>query len=138
MIGPDPPTQSPRRGAPVLWLPVAVYMAAIYYGATLPAVPAPIDAWFSDTLLHAGGYTVLALLTLRASAGGRWTGVTRAAMLAAFAIAMLHGLSVEWIQMYVPTRFADWRDVWNNAVGTVVGLGAAWAWSIMRRQSHDL
>ena len=121
-----------------LWLPVAVFMVAIYYGATAPDVPAPVGHWFSDTVLHAGAYTVMALLTLRATAKGRWAGVTRGAMIAAFVISMVHGVSVEWIQMYVPTRFAEWRDVWNDAAGTAVGLGAAWAWGIMRRQSHDL
>jgi VanZ family protein len=132
-----PTTQQPRRGAFALWLPVAVYMAAIYYGATTAAVPAAVDR-LSDTVLHAGGYTVLALLTLRATARGRWRGVTAGAVLAAFAIAMLHGLSVEWIQMFVPSRFAEWRDVWNNAAGTAAGLGLAWAWGIMRGKSHDL
>ena len=121
-----------------LWLPVAVLMAAIYYGATVPDVPPPIGDWFSDTVLHAGAYTVMALLTLRATAKARWTGVTRGTMIAAFVISMLHGVSVEWIQMYVPTRFAEWRDVWNDAAGAALGLGAAWAWGIMRRQSHDL
>ena len=38
----------------------------------------------------------------------------------AFLISMAHGLSVEWIQMYVPTRFAEWRDVWNDAAGAAV------------------
>jgi VanZ family protein len=113
-------------------------MAVIYYGATIPLVPAPIGDWFSDRVLHAGGYTILALLALRATAGGRWAGVTRRAMLLAFVIAMLHGLSVEWIQMYVPTRFAEWRDVWNNAAGAAIGLGAAWAWGTMTGKSHDL
>jgi VanZ family protein len=121
-----------------LWLPVVVFMAAIYYGATAPDVPAPVGDWFSDTVLHAGAYTVMALLTLRATAKGRSAGVTRGTMLAAFVISMLHGLSVEWIQMYVPTRFAEWRDVWNDAAGAAAGLFCAWAWSIMRRQSHDL
>jgi VanZ family protein len=121
-----------------LWLPVAIYMAAIYYGATMPVVPAPIGYWLSDTLLHAGGYTGLALLTLRATAKGRWAGLNRAALATAFVIAMAHGLSVEWIQMYVPTRFAEWRDVWNDAAGAAAGLGAAWAWGTMRRTSHDL
>jgi VanZ family protein len=121
-----------------LWLPVAVYMAAIYYGATTPDIPMPIGDWLTDTVEHAAGYTVLALLTLRATAGGRWRGVTRNAMLLAFVISMLHGLSVEWLQMYVPTRVAEWRDVFNDALGTVAGLGGAWAWGIMKRQSHDL
>jgi VanZ family protein len=121
-----------------LWLPVAVCMAAMYYGALTPGVPAPVTDWFSDTALHAGGYTVLALLTLRATAQGRWRGVTRGALIAAFVIAMLHGLSVEWFQMYVPTRFAEWRDVGNDAVGAAAGLGAAWAWGIMKGKSHDV
>jgi len=121
-----------------LWLPVAICMAAMYYGATMPVVPAPIGDWLSDTLLHAGGYTVLALLTLRAAAKGRWAGLNRTALVTAFAVSMAHGLSVEWIQMYVPTRFAEWRDVWNDAWGTAAGLGAAWAWGTMRRKSHDL
>ncbi len=120
-----------------LWLPVAIFMAVIYYGATGPTVPAVANL-FTDTLLHAGAYTLLALLTLRATARGRWAGVTPAALLTAFLIAMAHGLSVEWIQMYVPTRFAEWRDVWNDAWGTALGLGAAWAWGTMRRKSHDL
>jgi VanZ family protein len=121
-----------------LWLPVAIYMAAIYYGATSPVVPAPIGFWLSDTLLHAGGYAVLALVTLRATAKGRWAGLNRASLVTAFLISIAHGLSVEWIQMYVPTRFAEWRDVWNDAAGTAFGLGAAWAWGTMRRKSHDL
>lgn len=120
------------------WLPVAAYMGAIYYGATMPVVPAPIGAWFPDAALHAGGYMVMALLTLRATARGQWRGVTRAALLLAFVIVLLHGLSVEWIQMYVPTRTAEWRDVVNDAVGGGAGLVGAWAWGIMRRQLHDL
>jgi VanZ family protein len=123
-----------------LWLPVAIWMAAIYYGATFPdpAVPDAIGDWLSDTLLHAGAYAVLALLTLRATAKGRWAGLTGTALVTAFAISMAHGLSVEWIQIYVPARFAEWRDVWNDAAGTAFGLGAAWAWGTMRRTSHDL
>ena len=117
-----------------LWLPVAAYMAVIYYGATMPVVPAPVSNWFSDTALHAGGYTVMALVTLRATAGGTRRGMTRAAMLIAFVISMLHGLSVEWIQMYVPTRYAEWRDVWNDAFGALAGLGAAWAWGKLFRE----
>ena len=120
-----------------LWAPVVLCMAVMYVGATTTLEPG-LANWFTDTVLHAGGYTVLALLTLRATAAGRWRGVTRNAMLLAFTIAMLHGLSVEWIQMYIPTRYAEWRDVWNDAWGSAAGLGAAWAWSIMRRQSHDL
>ena len=110
-----------------LWLPVAVYMAAIYWGAALTQVPGPASL-VSDTVLHMGGYAGLVLLTLRATAGGRWAGVTARAMTVAFVIAVVHGLSVEVEQMFVPSRFAEWRDVGNDVIGALAGLGAAWAW----------
>ena len=118
-----------------LWLPVVVLMAAIYYAAIQPAVPDLIAERFTDTLLHAGGYAGLAIVTLRATARGRWTGVTGATLLAAFAIVVAHGISVEIAQMFAPPRTAELRDVWNDAAGAVAGLGVAWAWSIMRRKS---
>ncbi len=110
-------------------------MAAMYYGAAMPMVPTPISNWVTDIPLHIGGYLLLSLLTLRAVAGGTWRGVCARTLVIAFAIAMLHGLSVEWMQMYLPTRFAEWRDIWNDAAGAALGLGPAWAWSIMRRKS---
>jgi VanZ family protein len=113
------------------WLPVAAYMAAIYYGAAMPAVPGPVGL-VSDTLLHAGVYAGLALLTLRATARGRWTGVTFQALVLAFVIASVHGLTVEWEQMYVPSRFAEWRDVGNDMIGAAAGLAAAWAWGTIK------
>lgn len=111
-------------------------MAAIIYGATAASVPGPVGSWFSDTFLHGGGYFGLALLTLRALARGRWSGVTTSALLLAWCISMVHGAAVEWLQMYVPTRMAEWRDLGNNAIGAAVALGAARAWGIMRSTSR--
>jgi VanZ family protein len=116
-----------------LWLPVAAWMAAIYYGAGMASVPGPV-ATLSDTVLHMAGYSGLALLTLRATARGRWSGVTAGALAAALAIATLHGLTVEWEQMYVPTRMAEWRDVGNDVLGALLGLVPAWAWSKIRAE----
>ena len=110
-----------------LWLPVAVWMAAIYYGAALPTTPAAV-ASLSDTVLHMGGYAGLALLTLRAIARGRWSGVTLRALTLALLVAVLHGASVEIEQMFVPTRFAEWRDLGNDVIGALAGLFVAWAW----------
>ena len=110
-----------------LWGPVAVYMAAIYYGAALPVAPAVVSG-ISDTVLHLSANAGLALLTLRATSGGRWSGVGRRALLLALVITTLHGMSVEVEQMFVPTRFAEWRDVGNDVIGAFLGLSAAWAW----------
>jgi VanZ family protein len=114
-----------------LWLPVAIWMGAIYWGAALPIVPSPVKG-LSDTVMHIGGYGGLALLLLRAFAGGRWAGVTPRTLLLAGVVALIHGLTVEWEQMYVPSRFAEWRDVGNDAIGAILGLMPAWAWSKMR------
>ncbi len=119
-----------------LWAPVVVYMAAIFYGASLSQVPEPVGSWFSDTFLHTAGYSGLGLLTLRALARGRWSGVTRSALIAAWCIAVLHGAAVEWLQMYVPTRMAEWRDLANDAIGAGLTLGAVGAWGIMRATSR--
>ena len=112
------------------WLPVAVWMGAIYWGAALPPeqIPGPV-ASVSDTILHMAGYAGLALLSLRATAKGRWSGVTTSALTLALVIAVVHGLTVEWEQMYVPLRFAEWRDVRNDVIGALAGLAPAWAWS---------
>lgn len=114
-----------------LWLPVVAWMAAIYYGSAMSSVPGPAAA-VSDTFLHMAGYAGLALLTLRATARGRWAGVTIGALAMALVIATLHGLTVEWLQMYVPTRYAEWRDVGNDVLGALVALIPAWAWSKIR------
>lgn len=112
-------------------------MAAIFYGSLMPTVPGPVADTFSDTALHGGGYFFLALITLRAVARGRWSHVTLSTVLVAWVISVVHGASVEWLQMYVPSRMAEWRDLVNDAVGAGLALGLAGAWGIMRSTSRD-
>jgi len=114
-----------------LWLPVAAWMAAIYYGAALHITQSDV-AGLSDTVLHTAGYAGLSLLTLRATARGRWAGVTSAALALAFTIATLHGATVEIEQMFLPWRQAEWRDLVNDAAGAALGLLPAWVWSKMK------
>jgi len=47
-------------------------------------------------------------------------------------ISTLHGMSVEWEQMYIPTRMAEWRDVGNDVIGGLAGVVLAAAWSKIR------
>lgn len=122
----------------ILWLPVAAYMAAIFWFSSQPVLPgvALLPAWLShDWLHHGAAYAGLALITLRAVAAGAWRGVTAATLLAAWAIAVVYGLTDEWHQSFVPGRTPDGRDVLADAAGAALGLGAAWAWSIIRRPS---
>jgi len=114
-----------------LWLPVVLWMSAIWYGAGMAQVPGPV-ASISDTILHAFGYTILTVLLVRALAGGKTRGVTMAVLLLALVISTLHGMSVEWEQMYIPTRMAEWRDVGNDVIGGLAGVMLAAAWSKIR------
>ena len=120
----------------LLWGPVAIYLAAIFYASSLSVIPGPVGYWFSDTLLHMACYGGLALFTLRALAGGKRTGVTVGVLTAAWLIATLYGVTDEWHQMYVPGRTSELRDLVNDAVGALAAVGAAGAWSIMRGPSR--
>jgi len=113
------------------WLPVAGVMATMYYLAGIAQIPG--GAGLSDTVLHIAGYAGLSLLTLRATARGRWSGVTVGAIGAAFLIAVVHGLTIELEQMFVPSRVAEWRDVVNDVIGALAALLLVWAWSKIRR-----
>ena len=120
----------------LLWGPVAIYMAAIFYASSLNVIPGPVGYWFSDTLLHMACYAGLALFMLRALAGGKWTGVSVGVVIAAWLIATLYGVTDEWHQMYVPGRTSELRDLVNDAAGALAALGVAGAWSIMRGPSR--
>lgn len=114
-----------------LWLPVAGYMAAIFWLSSLSSPPSPPGV--SDKWQHAVAYAGLAVVALRATAGGRWGGVTRAALAAAWLIAVLYGVSDEFHQAFTPGRTPDVMDVAADAIGALAGTGAIGAWSIIRR-----
>jgi VanZ family protein len=120
----------------VLWGPVAIYMAAIFYASSLSVVPGPVGFYFSDTLLHMACYGGLALFVLRALAGGKWTGVTMGVAMAAWLIATLYGASDEWHQLYVPGRSSELRDLVNDTAGALAAVSVAVAWGIMRGPSR--
>ncbi len=114
-----------------LWLPVAAWMVAIWYGAGIPQMPGPV-ASISDTILHGSAYTGMVILLVRALSGGRTRAITPHVLVLALAISTLHGLSVEFEQMFLPPRVAEWRDVGNDVVGGLVGVALTWAWSKIR------
>jgi VanZ family protein len=122
------------------WLPVVIYMAAIFYVQGLSTIPGPAEQ-VPDWLLHSACYGGLALVSLRAVAGGRWANVTIGTLIAAGLISVIYGATDEWHQMYVPGRTSEFRDWVNDALGAAAAMGLAWAWSTMRRSSrnaHDL
>jgi VanZ family protein len=114
-----------------LWGPVVLSMTALFILSSQPVLPGA--SLTPDWTQHGAAYAGLAVVTLRATAGGRWSGVGPGALLAAWVIAALYGVSDEVHQSFVPERMADVRDIVADAVGAALGLGAAWAWSIIRR-----
>jgi VanZ family protein len=125
-----------HRHPVLLWLPVAIYMAAIFYESSLSEVPGTED--IPDFYLHALGYAGLALTTLRATAGGRWSGVTLRAAALAWFVTTAYGAADEWHQSFTQGRTPELRDVGNDAIGALAAVGLAGAWGIMKRNSHVL
>jgi VanZ family protein len=109
-------------------------MAMIFYASSISVVPSAVGA-IPDTVLHSVEYAGLALVSLRAVAGGRWARVTLATLLAAWLITTIYGATDEWHQMYTPGRTSELRDLRNDAVGAAAALALAWAWGTMRRSS---
>lgn len=111
------------------WLPVAVYMAAIFYVSGLPDVSIP--AGTTDKPWHLLAYLGLAVLVCRALAGGFGRRLALRTALTAIVITTLYGVSDEAHQIFVPLRSADWRDLVADAIGAVAGTAVAWAWGII-------
>jgi hypothetical protein len=117
-----------------LWTPVVVYMAAIFYVSSLSDVSLP--GGVSDVSLHSLAYLGLAVIVVRALAGGlpRRIGLRVAA--GALLLTVAYGASDELHQMVVPGRSAEWSDLLADATGAVIGTIACWAWGIISTSSE--
>jgi len=112
-----------------LWGPVILWMALIFYLSGRSDISIPSG---TDKSLHGFGYTMLALLIVRALAGGLPARITIGTMLAAVLIATTYAATDEFHQMFVPGRTADVRDWIADALGAAVGVGICWLWGILR------
>jgi VanZ family protein len=107
-----------------LCLPVAVWMALIFYLSSQPDLPHPksgvVDLLFSSGA-HLFMFGVLAVLWARAlgERSGGW--------LIALILTLLYALSDEFHQSFVPGRHADPLDLVCDALGAALALGL-WCW----------
>jgi len=115
-----------------LWLPVAAYMALIFWLSSMTSPPGP-NGWLSDKAQHAIAYGGLAIVTLRATSGGRWWAAPLGALAVAWAIATVYGATDEFHQAFTPGRTPDVLDLRADAIGAALGLGLAWCCGIIRR-----
>lgn len=100
----------------LLWLSVATLLL-------VPGVPAPLDLAYSDKLAHTAGFCLLAAYAVLLRE--QWS-VLRNTLLALAAF----GAVLEGIQVLLPWRSGDWRDLAANLGGILAGgLLALSPWS---------
>ena len=117
----------------LLWLPVVVYMAAIFYMSSLPEPPVPAGG---DKPWHFLAYLGLGVVTVRAVAGGLPASIDVRVAAFAAAIAIGYGATDELHQAFVPGRSAQVADLVADAIGVIVGAGLCWAWGWAAHKSH--
>jgi VanZ family protein len=120
----------------VLWGPVGLYMFLIFIGSAQLDVPT-MPGRISDKQLHAVEYAGLSLLTCRAMAGGILSGVSPAAAVGGWGLAVTYGLSDEVHQAFVPGRESDPLDLAADATGAGIAAMGLWAWGIIARSRRE-
>ena len=117
-----------------MWLPVIAYMAMLFVFSSFSKLPTP-PGDLSVYHVHIAAYAGLGALTARAPAAkGLRAGVLARQCSCAIAISSLYGVTDEYHQLFVPGRTFDVLDMAADAFGSVLGAGAVWAWSIIRRR----
>jgi VanZ family protein len=119
------------RRAFLLWLPVILYMAAIFYVSSLPQPPVPPGG---DKPWHILAYLGLGVVTVRAVAGGLPPAIDARVAAFAMAIAIGYGATDELHQAFVPGRSAQVADLVADAIGVMSGTGLCWIWG---RTTHN-
>ncbi len=111
-----------------LWAPVVLYMAAIFYISSVSDPPIPSG---TDKSLHGLTYLGLAIVVVRAVAGGLPGPIDVWAATIAILITVGYAVTDEVHQMFVPGRSAEMYDLVADAAGAAAGTVACWAWGIM-------
>jgi VanZ family protein len=116
-----------------LWLPVIIYMTAIFYVSSLPQPPIPSGG---DKPWHTIAYLGLAILVLRAIVGGLPRRIVARTAGIAIALSVTYAVTDEIHQMFVPGRSADVADLVADAVGVCAGTAACWAWAFISHKAQ--
>jgi len=117
-----------------LWVPVVIYMGAIFYVSSIPEPPIPVG---TDKPLHWLAYLGLAVVVVRALAGGLPRRIGVGLALSAMLITIGYGATDEVHQLFVPGRSGDVYDLMADAGGALAGTIACWAWGIISSSSTD-
>ncbi len=125
-------------------LPVLLYCLFIFYGSSFPpehTLPLFPFWFFSDKVLHFGGYALLGFLVIRALEKESFEISRTTLACLAIGLSTLYGISDEIHQAFVPVRDADVLDAVADALGSAAGVVlflVARAWSERRMRSSRL
>ena len=108
-----------------LWAPVVIYMGAIFYVSSIPEPPIPVG---TDKPLHGLVYLGLAVVVVRALAGGLPRRIGVGLAVAGMLITTGYGATDEVHQLFVPGRSGEVNDLMADAGGALAGTIACWAW----------
>lgn len=121
--------KSPAGDWMAAWLPVAAYMALIFYLSSLPhpdeQLPEFLFEKLGDKVLHVIEYAVFAALSYRAFRRAAGPYAARYAVVLAAAAASLYGATDEVHQAFVPFRTSTWLDWAADSAGGVAGAFTA-------------
>ena len=121
------------------WLPVAAYMALIFYFSSLPhpeeELPKFLFEALGDKLLHMIEFAVLGVLCYRAFRRAAGPFAAGYAVVFAIVTASLYGATDELHQAFVPFRTATWLDWMADTAGGMVG--AVVGRRVMERGAKD-
>jgi VanZ family protein len=117
-----------------LWAPVVVYMGAIFFVSSLSNPPVPPT---TDKPLHWLAYLGLAVVVVRALAGGLPRRIGFGILLPAMLITVAYGATDEVHQLFVPGRTGDVYDLMADGAGALAGTVACTLWGIISPSSRD-
>jgi VanZ family protein len=110
-----------ERGFFIRVVPVILYVAAIFYGGSIPAPAVPGPSFSSqDKLLHAVAFGVMTIAMLRAVRYFAPGAALKRVLWISFALSSAVGGALELWQMHVPNRSAELLDFVADAVGAGV------------------
>jgi VanZ family protein len=107
-------------------------MAAIFVQSSISDIRIPGNA--PDKVAHALGYVPLAVMFVRALAGGLPARVTARQAVTACALTIAYGASDELHQLFVVGRTADVADLAADATGAAAAVAVCWAWGKIWRR----
>jgi VanZ family protein len=114
-------TRPPERRFFILflrfWLPVLVYVTAIFTLSAQPHLSPPLGFTWNDKFLHMLEYLILGLLLVRALRAHLRVGRPVFAAAIALGFVVLTGMADEYLQSFIPGRQADVFDLLADVAG---------------------